>query len=167
MLVRITSIIRMAVSGKIHSAHSVPITVIPAVVKKMPVVERPAFANEPPAREPNRMPVKTQVLETEITAPRRSGGDFHWRMAFKDTKMNALEIPRAPNKKKVPMRRGFRMPSRSSARNTPMAPKGISPYSTRFREILPTNMAPIPIPTDSTVSGSPDCASESWSTAFA
>ena len=138
-----------------------------AAAKKMPVVEIPALAREPPASDPNKMPVKTQVLEKEMTAPRRSGGDFHWRMAFNGTKMNELEIPSATIMRNVPDNGGDRAPSKSNVRKTPIAPKGISPYSTRFFEIRPTSIAPTPMPTDKTVSGRPDIASDRCRTALA
>ena len=79
-----------------------PPMVTPAVTRKMLLVEKPALASEPPASEPNRIPVKTHVLENEMTAPRRSGGDLHWRMAFSGTKMKEQETPRSPNTRNVP-----------------------------------------------------------------
>src|SRR5688572_21521943 len=127
-----TSTSRINVSGKNQRAHPMPPKVIAAAARKIPVVERPALAKEPPANDPNKMPVKTHVLENEMTEPRRSGGDFHWRMAFNGTKMNELEIPSTPIMRKVPVKGGARIPSDSNMRNTPMAPNGISPYSTRF-----------------------------------
>ncbi len=162
-----TSTSRINVSGKNQSAHPMPPKVIAAAAKKMPVVERPALAREPPTSDPNKMPVKTHVLENEMTAPRRSDGDFHWRMAFSGTKMNELEIPSTPIMRKVPVNGGARRPRDSNVRNTPMAPIGMSPYSTRFREIRPTSIAPIPIPTDRMVSGRPDIPSDRCKTAFA
>ena len=72
----------------------------------MLLVERPALASEPPASDPKRMPVKTQVLENEMTAPRRSGGDLHWRMAFSGTKMKEQQTPRSPNIRNVPTNGG-------------------------------------------------------------
>src|SRR5690349_24031864 len=151
-----TNTSRINVSGKNQSAHPMPPTVIAAAARKIPVVERPALAKEPPTSDPNKMPVKTHVLENEMTAPLRLEGDFHWRMAFNGTKMNELAIPSIPIMRNVPVSGGARMPSDSNVRNTPMAPKGINPYSTLFREIRPTRSAPTPMPTDRMVSGRPD-----------
>src|SRR5574337_1375318 len=161
-----TSTSRTNVSGKHQIAHPMQPSVIAAAAMKIPVVEIPTLAREPPARDPNKIPVKTHVLENEMTAPRRSDGDFHWRMAFNGTKMNELEMPNAPIMTNVPDNGGAKAPSRSSVRNTPMAPRGIRPYSTRFFEIRPTSMAPIPMPTDRMVSGRPDIASDRCKTAL-
>src|SRR5205809_4278641 len=97
-----TNTSRKNTSGISQRAHSVPPMVTPAVTRKMLLVEKPTLASEPPASDPNRIPVKTQVLENEMTAPRRSGGDLHWRMAFSGTKMKEQETPRNPNTRNVP-----------------------------------------------------------------
>src|SRR5215212_8321231 len=66
-----TSTNRMNASGKSHKAQTVPLIVTAAVARKIPLVDKPAPANVPPASDPSRMPVNTQVLENEITAPLR------------------------------------------------------------------------------------------------
>ncbi len=81
--------------------------------------------------------------------------------------MNELEIPRMTIRRNVPDNGGVSRPSKSKARKTPVAPIGISPYSTRFFEILPTSIDPTPIPTDKTVSGRPEAASDSCKIALA
>ena len=132
MFVKMTSNSRRNTSGISQRAHSVPPMVTPAVTRKMLLVEKPTLASEPPASDPNRIPVKTQVLENEMTAPRRSGGDLHWRMAFSGTKMKEQETPRNPNTRNVPNNGGVSAPSKDSAMDAPVAPTGINPYSIRL-----------------------------------
>ncbi len=86
---------------------------------------------------PRRIPVKTQVLENEMTAPRRSGGDFHWRMAFNGHEDECAGDAECTHQRNVPDNGGRQTPSKSKARKTPMAPNGISPYSTRFVKSFP------------------------------
>src|SRR4029078_10930727 len=102
-----------------------------------PTVERAR-----PPSDAKRIPVKTQVFENEMTAPRRSGGDLHWRIAFNGTKMKEQKIPRSPSIKNVPANSGVSPPSKVSARDAPMAPSGTNPYSIRFLDNRPTSMAP-------------------------
>src|SRR5262245_66369602 len=93
---------RRNTSGISRRAHVVPTMVTPAVTRKMLLVEKPTLASEPPASDPERIPVKTHVLENEMTAPRRSDGDLHWRIAFNGTKMKEQKIPRSHRSRNVP-----------------------------------------------------------------
>src|SRR4026209_684883 len=124
-----TNTSRRNTSGIGRRAHSVPPMVTPAVTRKMLLVEKPTLASEPPASDPKRIPVKTQVLENEMTAPRRSGGDLHWRIAFNGTKMKEQKIPRSPSIKNVPTNSGVSPPSKVNAMDAPIAPSGTNPYS--------------------------------------
>ena len=78
-----------------------------------------------------------------------------------------LAIPRTSINATVPPSLGVVRPSTSNVRKTPIAPNGISPYSTRDGESRPTRTAPTPIPTDSIVRGRPAMVSDKPSTALA
>src|SRR4051812_9546503 len=117
-----TSKSRRNTSGISQRAHTVPPIVTPAVTRKILLVENPTLASAPPPSDPKRIPVKTQVLENEMTAPRRSGGDLHWRIAFNGTKMKEQKIPRSPRIRNVPTNCGVSPPSKDSVMDAPMAP---------------------------------------------